>query len=243
MKRCLALPLSVLLLLPAACTDDPVNPLRQTGRDAGADAQLDTGAPDGVDEDGDRDTRTDDPAVDEPDAPTCASNMHAEGGECVCDAGFLPHPSAAGCVSCLSNSDCGERVCASFSCRDCSTDDECGALYCGDDGRCTDEPPVCADEGERRCQNHVVQYCEDEAWSDAAAECDFGCNDDTGSCYAETNSGWIGGRCASAADCSDQEPASALCLGADEGFVEGTCSQRCVGICPDSDAADATVTF
>jgi hypothetical protein len=52
------------------------------------------------------------------------------------------------------------------------------------------------------------------------------------------NPGWIGGACASPADCPYPE---ALCL--TSGFPNGTCSKPCDGVCPDRDEPDDTPTF
>ena len=55
---------------------------------------------------------------------------------------------------------------------------------------------------------------------------------------APGNAGWVGASCADDADC---DFADAFCLGADEGWPNGTCSLDCDRICPDR--AGASVTF
>lgn len=54
---------------------------------------------------------------------------------------------------------------------------------------------------------------------------------------APGNVGWIGASCAGDADCPYE---GGYCLGADEGFPNGTCSQDCERICPDQAGASAT---
>jgi hypothetical protein len=54
------------------------------------------------------------------------------------------------------------------------------------------------------------------------------------------NEGWIGGACASRADCDFE---GALCLGDDAGYPGGTCSTPCEKYCPDRDGANHSVTF
>jgi phosphodiesterase/alkaline phosphatase D-like protein len=217
--------------------------LDTAGGDDGADL-ADTG--DLVDDDGvepDAPDFASDDAEDSGPAP-CPSNMHREDGECVCDGGFLPHPDAPGCVRCVDDGDCGDRVCAGFTCRSCLSNAECGdGRFCGDDGLCADDPTACSDEGELRCVNHGTQTCSGGFWTDSPGVCPFGCDEESGACYPDTNVGWIGGRCEAADDCTGQTPEIATCLGADEGFAGGHCTQSCTLVCPDSDAADATPTF
>ena len=53
------------------------------------------------------------------------------------------------------------------------------------------------------------------------------------------NEGWIGGACDDASDCDYDD---AICLGDDQGFPDGTCSQLCDRFCPDRDGMNS-VTF
>lgn len=55
----------------------------------------------------------------------------------------------------------------------------------------------------------------------------------------QPNEGWIGGACASTADCDFED---ALCLSEADGFSGGQCSQACDKFCPDRDGANS-VTF
>ncbi|MCA9518571.1 MAG: L,D-transpeptidase family protein, partial [Myxococcales bacterium] len=62
----------------------------------------------------------------------------------------------------------------------------------------------------------------------------------------EINPGWVGGACATAADCdSDDFSAAATCLGAGAGFPGGMCTQACAQgatswLCPDTDYGPGT---
>ncbi|MCA9565612.1 MAG: hypothetical protein KC561_19075, partial [Myxococcales bacterium] len=89
--------------------------------------------------------------------PHCPTNTSWNGEECTCDSGWVSHPDQ-GCVRCTENAHCGGRVCAGFSCRNCLSNAECGeGMYCGTDGRCTEQAPTCTDEGEQRCSNHQFE--------------------------------------------------------------------------------------
>ena len=245
------LPGLTLLLLAATnvgsfgCSDPDALPIGQiraeTGPDLAADAG-DTAHPD------DRGLDIPDQNVDvtvEPDLPEdCVPNAHREDSACVCNDGFFATEDGW-CLVCLDNSHCGGRVCVANACRGCMSHAECGDdLFCGEDGRCTDVAPACTNEGARRCINHHVQYCEDEAWvDDTSDECPFGCADDSGSCYEQSNVGWIGGRCAEVDDCTRVTDPSAQCLPPAEGFTDGSCTQTCVSTCPDQSEETDTVTF
>ena len=174
----------------------------------------------------------------------CVPNAHRDGSDCVCDDGYF-ESDEGWCLVCLDNSHCDGRVCAANACRNCMSHDECGPdLFCGEEGQCTDVAPPCTTEGERRCQNHRVQYCEDDTWADdTSGECPFGCDDDTDDCYDDTNVGWIGGRCNAVDDCTRVADVSAQCLPPEEGFAAGSCTQTCVSTCPDQYEDTDTVTF
>ena len=57
------------------------------------------------------------------------------------------------------------------------------------------------------------------------------------------NDGWIGGWCASDADCAYPEAAGGLCLTEAQGWPGGTCSLPCDRLCPDREGPGVSVTF
>ena len=164
-------------------------------------------------------------------------------GECVCDPDYHRDADSGECFRCLNNSHCGDLVCVANTCRPCITSDECGERYCGFDGYCQDGPEACETDGDMRCSNHMVQNCEDGFWANNALACPFGCNTETNECYTDTNVGWIGGRCVTVGDCHYLASSTAQCLAGDEGFLNGYCTQRCTGACPNREDPGYSYTF
>ncbi len=173
----------------------------------------------------------------------CGLRAHPVDDVCVCDEGYVENDSGD-CVECLTSDQCGSRVCSGFVCRNCLNNEECGeGWFCGEGGECTETAPECTRDGEERCENHRIQVCDGETWTEAPDECPFGCDDESGECYAEANAGWIGGACGTTDDCELIDEPTVACLPEDEGFVGGSCTQRCTSTCPDISGDDIQVTF
>ena len=60
----------------------------------------------------------------------CGPNEVPSGDSCACAEGFVEASDGA-CVMCTNNSHCDGRVCVGYTCRNCSSHDECSPLYCG----------------------------------------------------------------------------------------------------------------